>query len=299
MINEPDDLAQLQRNRLRAQADMFAAVAAHGTIVGTAREIALAEFFRGLVPKRFEVLSGAIAETKRNQIERASGQLDILVVDTFEYPTLLRAGDLAVVLPSSVRVIVEAKSDLRKGQPFFDALQQICRARSFGAGPLTALFCFGAPKSSATLRRWLEEMLVHRRQLISWARAPDQSRPAEYASASKKELLATASMLSPAYLPDLILADEGAIAIRADAGGKTSYEFYVTNDGAPSIVALASSVLTHVAESLVEAGSAEADNTGRDEAFRLLIEHFQMAFDRDDKIPSLDVTDEPLSIGGD
>lgn len=286
---EPTDFAQLQRDRLRAQADVFAALASHGTIVGTAREIALMEFFRGLVPRRFEVLSGAIVETVDGKISKSASQLDVIVVDTFEYPTLLRAGDLAIVIPDSVRVVVEAKSDLEKGQTFFAALEQIGQARVL-AGPsvLTALFCFGAPAKSGTLREWLCEAITHRTHLIEWAITnPDEpskdgiARPDRYKKATKETLIDVASTLSAANLPDLILADKGAIAIRSDKEGKTLYEFFETKDEAPSVVALASKVLGHVS----------GTTTGsKPNGFKLLIEHYESAL-TNMKLDSLDVTD--------
>jgi hypothetical protein len=297
MTLDPTSLAQLLHTRLRAQADVFAAVASHGTIVGTAREIALIEFFRGLVPRRFEVLSGAIATTIDGKLSKAASQLDVIVVDTFEYPTLLRTGDLAIAVPDSVRIVVEAKSDLEKGQTFFDALEQIGQARLLtGAGVLTALFCFGAPAKSNTLRDWLIDMLTHRIHLVEWAvLKPEQSakdgtpRPKRYEKATKEVLLNVASTFSSANLPDLILADDGAIAIRSDQDGKTQYDFYKTKAKAPTVVALASKVLAHVS------GNAAATSNGTQNGFKLLIDHYEAVLESA-SLTALDVTDlQPAS----
>lgn len=241
---------------------MFAAVASHGTIVGTAREIALIEFFRDLIPRRYEVLSGAIAAESVGGLEKATNQLDVIVVDTFDYPTLLRTGDLAVVLAASVLAVVESKSNLARGKEFLDAMVQIGRARLLaGGGTLTALFCFGDPATSTTLRKWLDDVLRERKKLIRDAAASAKPSAATKKSAKKstpaktpKELMALASNYSAAALPDLVISDRGAIAIRFDVGAgakvKTKYRFYETSDHAPTVVALASKVLGHLSEDL-------------------------------------------------
>ncbi len=304
MSSKPSDLPQLQRNRLRAQADMFAAVAAHGTIVGTAREIALAEFFRGIVPRRFEILSGAIASSVDGKIQKASSQLDVLVVDTLDYPTLLRTGDLAIVLAPSVRVIVEAKSDLDRGQTFLDAMEQIGNARATaGGGALTSLYCFGAPAKSSTLRDWLSDLLERRTHLVQWASAdPKDSsaesplRPKQYESKTRDQLLSIAATFSASNLPDIVLADGGAIAIRIDNDGRTSYGFYVTNDGTPSIVALAGKVLAHVSNRGVSMESATPQDAHHAQTFQLLVTHFHSSLEKSD-LEDLDVTDPQPSAG--
>jgi hypothetical protein len=271
------------------------------------------EFFRGLVPRRSEVLSGAIVETVDGKISKASSQLDVIVVDTFEYPTLLRTGDLAIVLPDSVRVVVEAKSDLERGQNFFDALEQIGQARLLaGAGVLTALFCFGSPAKSKTLREWLNEAILHRTHLAEWAvkvaelatkgetlRPEETSEvaakdgtvlPEQYKKATKEKLLAIATALSAVNLPDLVLTDKGAIAMRADNKGKTSYKFFGTKidprtkENQPTVVALASKVLAHVSSSAATAANSTQISV------KVLIEHYESALQSTD-LEDLDVTD--------
>lgn len=289
MTHHPKNLAKLQRARLRAQADMFSAVASHGTIIGTAREIALVEFLRGLIPRRFEILSGAIASTLNGDLAKATSQLDVLVVDTLDYPTLLRAGDLAVVLPASVRGIVESKSDLAKGDKFEDAMQQIGQARMLtDAAAFTALFCFGAPTKSSTLREWLQDLVLRRAELYRWAIEPS-TKPKSHDNWTKDDLLARAGSFSAANLPNVVVADDGAIAIRDDKDGKTHYDFYETIDKAPSVVALASSVLAHISLRVVPSGSPQAAE--HRQSFQLLVTHFESSLQRDTNIDRLEVTD--------
>lgn len=54
-------LTHLLRRRLKAQADMFAALTSHPTLIGTGREDALAELLRQFMPRRFEILQGTVA----------------------------------------------------------------------------------------------------------------------------------------------------------------------------------------------------------------------------------------------
>ncbi|WP_437959435.1 DUF6602 domain-containing protein [Sorangium sp. So ce119] len=298
MTSNPADLAQLQRNRLRAQADLFAAVASHGTIVGTAREIALTEFFRGLVPRRFEILSGAIALTEGGKLQKASNQLDVLVVDTLDYPTVLRTGDLAITLAPSVRVVVESKSDLARGDKFLDAMEQIGQARSLtGGGALSALYCFGDPTNASTLRTWIDDLLTRRRELVNWARDAEATRQKKFKSWTPAQLLTVAATYSAANLPDVIVADSGAIALRVDENGKTRFEFYSPLDGAPSIVALAAKVLAHVSQHVVSAAAPAGQTGGATGAFQLLVTHFEASLEKADVDP-LDVTDPQPSLGG-
>lgn len=279
---------------------MFAAVSSHGTIIGTAREIALIEFFRGLIPQRYEVLSGAIASETGGRLDKASGQLDVMIVDTLDYPTVLRAGDLAIALAASVRVVVESKSDLDAGSSFFKAMRQIGKARLVAAGgTLTALFCFGAPAKPTTLRSWLDGLVKERRRLLSAAKAADQKlmnynrlSAAEKAKRkkprTKTSLMDEANLYSAAALPDVIVSDQGAIAIRTD-DKETYYRFYRPKGDSPSIVALASSVLGHISQGLRSAGgAAHAQQT---QSFRLLMDHFDAGFERASNVSNLDVTD--------
>jgi hypothetical protein len=74
---------------------------------------------------------------------------------------------------------------------------------------------------------------------------------------SQQDLLSLAATYSAANLPDIIVADAGAIAIRVNENGKTRYDFYSTIDEAPSIVALAAKVLGHVSQHVESAAPAE------------------------------------------
>jgi hypothetical protein len=129
MANE-SELSQLLWRRMRAQADLFAALTAHPTLVGEGRQDALAELLRQVMPGRFEVLSGTVALLDDDQqAMRSTRQIDIIVTDTMDFPTLMRSGNVAVVLAQSVQAAIEVKSNLRRGASFVAAIAQIARTR--------------------------------------------------------------------------------------------------------------------------------------------------------------------------
>ncbi len=78
-----------------------------------------------------------------------------MLVDTIDYPMLLRVGTTVVAIPQAVRAVVEVKSGLARGARFIDAVDQLGRLQ-LDAGAdnpfVTALFSFGAPTKSATFR---------------------------------------------------------------------------------------------------------------------------------------------------
>jgi hypothetical protein len=153
-VANDDSLAALLRRRMQAQADMFAAVTSHPTLIGSGREEALAELLRQLLPRRLELLSGTIAIFDAEGIpERSTHQIDLIIADTLDYPTLLRVGGIAVVLPPAVRALIEVKSDLRSCADFVRGIAQSCRIKQqLGASEpvFTTLFSFAAPSWNST-----------------------------------------------------------------------------------------------------------------------------------------------------
>src|SRR5690606_38231617 len=159
----------------------------------------------------------------------------------------------------------------------------------------TALFCFGAPAKSGTLRTWLLDLLAHRKNLgeaaTNWSAdgAPKKQNGKPY---SQKELWERQAVFSASNLPDLIVSDGGAIA-RLDAdpdGGTVRYGFYkATEKGGPTIVALAAETLRRIS------GGIEVDGQPRVgvqiESLQILTKHFDEGFTSDDEIDDVDVTD--------
>ena len=250
------------REQVVAQANLLEALTTHPTLVGTGRERAVIDMLRGQIPRRYEVLSGTVlGQDDEGSWQKENRQLDVMVVDTFDYPTLLRNGDIAVVLPQAVRVVIEVKSDLcsppdpdkepaqarddpAPKETFLDAIKQVSRNRSlFGETPiLTVLLSHKYPAGNATLRAWLDLVGRTRRKLHEKLGSLEEGSRAH--SSTEYE----AHRLDADLLPDVIIADRGAIATRE--GSK--YNFFIAanaeakENAAPGLVTLVSHVIKHL-----------------------------------------------------
>jgi len=232
------------RRRLKAQADLFAALTSYPTLIGTGREDALAKLFRQFMPRRFEVLQGTVAIADQNQQPtRSTHQLDLIVADTMDYPTLLRSDNVAVVLAHSVRAVMEVKSNLKRGSSFVSALVQIARARQLlksGDPVFTGLFSFGAPTGADTLRDWLGDVVALRHFLTTKhgdpriAKLRDTLLTTEDADMSVTEEEELLAILANRNLPDVIAADQGAVARKGEGPGGAAFYTFLGGDNVPS-----------------------------------------------------------------
>lgn len=76
----------------------------HGQTVGNYREHILRSLLKKYLPEKFKVATGFI--------EGVSRQIDILVIDSHNYPPVFAEGDLVVARQESVRAIIEVKTKL-------------------------------------------------------------------------------------------------------------------------------------------------------------------------------------------
>lgn len=271
-----NSLQALLATRFRAQAQMVAALTDHPVLVGTGRENAVGALLQELLPRRFEVLSGIIAQhDEQGRPRRTTDQADIVIADTLDFPVLLRMGSTAVVVPDSVRAIIEVKSSLARpavalaeatsgpeeGEPtaatgttetFLDALLQIGRLRlamrDRGRSVHTMLLSYNAPVFPKRLREWLELCLTVRKGMPEGAERTALERFA---------------------LPDLIVSVPGAMAVKNFS--RTSYEFFRcpadgSKDGS-AVVAAVGQVLAAVAPTI------PGDRTRVDEAFAFVLRY--------------------------
>jgi hypothetical protein len=147
---------------LTAEAELFRAFTAHTTLTGGGREHALRGYLAELLPRRYEVLTGgfALLDTA-NSLRPSTRQQDLLVVDTWKYPTLYRKGTMAIVMPESARVVIESKSKLNGVNDVRKALHQSVAGRiELGVHAVpTVLFGFEATATAESLRRFIEGSL--------------------------------------------------------------------------------------------------------------------------------------------
>lgn len=169
--------AELLVQRLRSQAELLKSLTKHPTLVGSGREGAFRDLVREMIPRRFEVLEGTVAGPISNtgKPSRSSRQVDCMLVDTFTYPTLLRSGNLAVVLHQAVRAIVELKGLVfeikgTQADAFRRMLVQVGSLKdelALDDTVLTALLVFDDNVTLPDLRNWLEAAITYRNGLLA------------------------------------------------------------------------------------------------------------------------------------
>lgn len=233
--------------RMQTEAELTAALVKHPGLVGSSRELAIADLIRQFVPTNFEVLSGGVLDSK--------SQMDVMIVDTSRFPTPIRTSSYAIVLPEALMGFVEVKSSLvaprpfpttpspKKHETFLTVMVQLgkCRMQAgMGAGLFSALVAFKGPKSNQQLRKWLGLVLIERDNQITLQQA-NQSGP------SPHQLSIDA--LQAAMMPDLILVDSGPIAIKmpsATQSSVTEYVFIKTEKEAASMAVLVAQVASRI-----------------------------------------------------
>lgn len=247
------NLADALRQRLVAQAELFAALSSHKTITGTCREQALANLLREVLPRRLEVLSGVVARVDGGKPAQSARQVDLIIADTHDFPVLARSGDLAVVLPDSVRAMVEVKTQVSGADQLFKAVKQLAESR-YECNPehrwYSALFSYTYPESSKKLREALKSLIDDR-----GAKEKELEQP-ELPSDKRKALQADVSLFRGSYLPDLIVSDKGDIAIKTtNSATSNAYRFYECKAGSHAVVVLVSELLTAVTTEMKRVGS--------------------------------------------
>jgi hypothetical protein len=169
------DFAQALRQRLVAQAELFAALSSHTATTGAGRERALADLLREVLPRRVEVLSGVVARTDGGTPAKSARQVDVIIADTHDFPVLARSGDLAVVLPDAVRAMVEIKTRVSGEMEMRDAIKQLAESRSectTGQAWYSALFSYTYPNNPETLRAVLKGLSEARNEKTAELQKP-------------------------------------------------------------------------------------------------------------------------------
>ena len=109
---------------------------------GTANEEILRNFLAGHVAARFKVGQGFICDpTNPNSVSK---QCDILVHDHHGYPKVYADGNVEVVFPDSVRMLIEVKTNLTK-EKLYQALENIEAGRRLNYLMNGVIFAFESP----------------------------------------------------------------------------------------------------------------------------------------------------------
>lgn len=128
--NAAHDFGIYLQDLFRIESLLSIPVNTHSTILGNWREGTVRDFLTSILPKKYETLSASLAAKNTHAAQNpayqswyANRQFDISVVDTFQYPTLLRKAHHSFVFPHAVRVILESKGS----QSEIEALAQIAQ----------------------------------------------------------------------------------------------------------------------------------------------------------------------------
>ncbi|MCB9419601.1 MAG: hypothetical protein H6667_07345 [Ardenticatenaceae bacterium] len=134
-------------NRIRAY------VPNHKPSAGVANEAILRNFLAQLSAARYAVGQGFICDPVMPEL--VSRQCDILVYDQHSYPLVYSEGDINVVFPHAVEMLIEVKTGLSK-QALRDALDNIGTAKQMKPSINGVIFAFESPKTSTIIKNLQE-----------------------------------------------------------------------------------------------------------------------------------------------
>ena len=150
-------------NELLAKLRRLSSFTGHAPSIGAAHEEFVKEAIRPLLSRRFSLRSGFVFVRQG----LVSPQADILIVDENDpSPFLYQLGDLVVVHPRAVAMVVEVKTSLGKAE-FEESLRRLRAFRELAAAGvppavfMTAIFAFeGAHLTAETLDDWYKSSAI-------------------------------------------------------------------------------------------------------------------------------------------
>jgi hypothetical protein len=136
-------------------------------------EYVVRSYLRRRIPRRFEISTGFISTLEPNTLavgepqttRKVSRQFDILIWDADTYPPLFRADDFVIVMPESVRAVIEITKcldtaklceDLGK----FDDLYELYSCERQRFRPYTAMLAFSSKREMKHLLQILERFYL-------------------------------------------------------------------------------------------------------------------------------------------
>ncbi len=224
--------------RLRAQANLIGAFTTHKTLTGSARERAIIHVLREMLPRCFEPLTGSIAAFDRGgQIQTTDRQIDLMIVDTWRYPTLFRDGDTAIVFAEAVRAIVEIKTKAVGRWAWFDTLLQSATlgnavdARGTVPRVVFAYEADGADALADSLRilNWARGLRVDAEGWAEFTPLVRKGRSEKSTPGNPRRLLR--GVLRPGLLPALVLGGSGVVARQRLAAETLAPQFELSGPG--------------------------------------------------------------------
>jgi hypothetical protein len=156
--------------QLRGEVDLINELFSHQGVKGEGNEAALRDLISRFIPRRYGIGSGVIVDHAGNH----SNQCDIVIYDTFQYPSLLSLTSVHMYPVDLVYATIEVKTTLDSGKAkeareniasvmrlkLIDNAYERLRSNGFGAmgkvsHPLGVVFAFNSEANQfETFKRW-------------------------------------------------------------------------------------------------------------------------------------------------
>jgi len=137
---------------LRARRQKIISLARNPKILGDYYEDIFRDFLRSLISERYGIFHGRIYHD--DTLYGEYDEYDVIIVDTFEYHPIFKAGEFLITDPESVRVVVQVKGTLTS-KGLEQAYKNLLSARELNEGILCFIFCF---KNRASTEKIIEKM---------------------------------------------------------------------------------------------------------------------------------------------
>jgi hypothetical protein len=174
-LKEIQEAASQQTRELREMARTlsFWLDGVHYPSEGQYLEYAVRSYLRRRIPRRFEISTGFISALEANTqtvgepqaTRKVSRQFDILIWDADTYPPLFRADDFVIVMPESVRAVIEITkcldaAKMREDLEKFDDLYELYSWERRRFRPYTAMLAFSSKRKMKDLLQILERFYL-------------------------------------------------------------------------------------------------------------------------------------------
>lgn len=182
-------------------------------------EYVVRSYLRRRIPRRFEISTGFISTLEANTqtgeethvTRKVSRQFDILIWDADTFPPLFRADDFVIVIPESVRAIIEVTKCLdtakvREDLEKFDDLYELYSWERQRFRPYTAMLAFSSKRRMTDLLQLLERFYLFNSSIPI---------PFRYHAARAKGL-ETRPFALPSFIDSICILDRGFIKGRME-----------------------------------------------------------------------------------
>ncbi|PZU93148.1 MAG: hypothetical protein DCE90_17005 [Pseudanabaena sp.] len=275
-------------------------------------EYAVRSYLRRRIPRRFEISTGFISTLEINRqvdkeakvTRKVSRQFDIIIWDANTFPPLYRADDFVIVVPESVKVIIEITKTLDDDKLWgdlekFEDLYELYSSERQLFRPYTAILSFSSKltsKSKVQMKYFLQYL---EKFYLFKSTVPILFRYGVF----RNQRLQVYPVALSSFLDSICILDQGLIKGKIESVGSKSVIRYIAYANEPNIETsfgvFERDIVLHLSQSAVEAAGRESsidvyrefmNMTAQGVCGSLIIE------DWEDILPSLNVMDKPSPI---